>query len=56
MAKIKIKKETRGRKPATDKAVTLSIYPKQSVIDSVGGMDAAKGIVWKALHKNIKIK
>jgi hypothetical protein len=44
-----------GRKPVDDKKVTLTIYPTQSEIDSVGGIEAAKALALNAIQakKNI---
>ena len=36
------KRSNAGRKPIDDKKITLTIYPRQSQIDSVGGIEKAK--------------
>lgn len=38
-----------GAKPIEDKKIKLTIYVRQSVIDRVGGIEAAKSIVIKAI-------
>lgn len=42
-----------GRKPVEDKKITLSIYPRQSVIDLLG-KEQAKQIALEAIEKEFK--
>ena len=48
---MKKKPSKRGRKTIEDKKVGFSIYVKQSVIDSYGGMDAFRNHIYVTYEK-----
>ena len=43
------KKENRGRKPVSDKKVTVSVYPRSSEVKKAGGLLIAKAKALKAI-------
>lgn len=43
------KRSGSGRPSVNDKKITLTIYPRQSDVDRVGGIDKAKEIALKSL-------
>lgn len=45
-----------GRKPIKDKKVTISVYPRESEILLVGGIDNAKLIALSAIERKAKLK
>lgn len=54
MANKKTKKEKRGRKPLDDKAIKVSIYPRESTVEKIGGIETAKEIALKAINNKGK--
>jgi hypothetical protein len=45
------KKSKAGRKPIEDKKVQVYIFPRQSEIEAVGGIEAVKEVAYQAVKK-----
>jgi hypothetical protein len=45
-----MRKESRGRKPVTDKKKQLTVYINQSIIDLAGGKETAKNKIINFLN------
>ena len=48
------KRNNAGRKSIPDKKITVSIYPRQSEVEIVGGIDAAKALAVSAIERKVK--
>jgi hypothetical protein len=48
------KRSNAGRKPITDRKIQLTIYPRQSEVDLLGGVDEVKVLCFNAITRKIK--
>ncbi len=48
------KRSNSGRKPITDRKKSLTIYPRESEINLVGGAESAKELCYNAITRKIK--
>lgn len=45
-----------GRKPATDPKIGITLYIEESIIDSLGGIDAIRNECYSFLRSKTKVK
>lgn len=48
------RRKNSGRKPVEDKKVALTIWPRMSQVEKLGGMEVAKSLVLQGLEGAVK--
>jgi hypothetical protein len=50
------KRPNSGRKPVVDKAVMITLYPKSSHVEALGGREAVQVLCKEFIEKSVKKK